>query len=94
MAELLIDNMRLPKNLYGVHVIIKPNGDVQDYLNGAVFAKAIQLQPHGELKDMKMIEKTICEYLGIKDISCLTPAERSVYNCICYTPNAVEATDG
>lgn len=87
MAEILINNMKLPKNLYGAHIIIKPNGDVQDYLNGAIFAKAIELQPRGDLIDrsslLKAFEKKIMEgSITVMDI----------FRIIDDEPTAVEAS--
>lgn len=55
MSEILIKGMKFPKNRYGAHIIIKPNGDVQDYLNGAIFAKAIKLPEHEELIDRQAL---------------------------------------
>lgn len=88
MAELLIDNMRLPKNLYGAHVIIKPNGDVQDYLNGAVFAKATQLPSHGRLIDADELMKKIREEADYPSHEWCTAIDQ-----IRNAPTIVEASD-
>lgn len=90
MAELLIDNMRLPKNLYEAHIIIKPNGDVQDYLNGAVFAKAIELPPHGRLIDA---DKLLAERKK-KSHDGWEWEQAYLRSAINSAPTIVEATDG
>ena len=73
MSEILIKGMSMPKsNLpYGAHIIIKPNGDVVDYLNGSVFAKAVALPPHGDLCDRDFIKNN---GISLNDAPTVIPA--------------------
>lgn len=83
MADLLIRGMKLPKNLYGAHIIIKPNGVVQDYMNGAVFAKAIELPEHGRLIDADELEASDAILIG-----------EDAWNMVHNAPTVLEANYG
>ena len=98
MADLLIRGLKLPKTLYGAHIIIKPNGDVQDYLNGAVFAKAIELPPHGRMIDCDVLCKALLEAWHTSDKKAEAVISEVISSVITplvsMIPTVVEASNG
>ena len=92
MSEILIKGMEMPPEGCAYEVRIRGNGAVVDAQTGMKMGTAVELQPHGNLKDEKAIEKTIVEYMGLDSIADLMPAERSIYNCIGYAPTVLEAS--
>lgn len=80
MSDILIKGMEMPKGVYPLVLIINSDGSVEEIVDSeevnATDAKAIELPPHGELKDADRIAGVI--RTKIDDVPCEKPGLFSI----------------
>lgn len=96
--DILIKNIKMPKGDIPLVLIIASDGTVEeiddsDEINETE-AKAIEIPPHGDLKDKNVIKDMIVKRLSIKSLDFLCEAERVVVKCVEQAPTVLEASNG
>lgn len=92
MSEILITGFEMPPkdDTYGLHLVIYPNGDVWIAYDDKPTGKAIEVPPHGVLKDIDVLNDAIIEAVRLGEI---TGGEAAFFKAILNNaPRVIDAS--
>jgi len=92
MSDILIRNMKLPKN-YPYRLTLYSDGHVKDHtgFSGHGHYQAIEVQPHGELIDKDTVLDILRTYLQMVSID--ADIANKVYEIVYEAPTVLEASE-